>query len=223
MRSTHLFALATASLLSLSAQAAPVFYNSEAAFLTATSALSLSLESFQSYTPGQPPVTSNLNSGLNINTNAAFTFQNNNNYCGVNVNSNGAERCIQFTTPNGGSLQTFTFDMGTVNAFGIFLGDLSTTGGTTLTLGNSNGASQSYVLPNASSGNERYFGIVDLTTPFTSVTLRNSAGGDVVYIDNARWGKSPVVQQSTAVPEPGMLALLGMSFAGVALARRRRV
>lgn len=216
MRSTHLLALATASLLSLSAQAAPIFYASEASFLEATSSLPLTLENFQSYNPGKPPVTSDLTSGLNITSNVTLQFQNNSNYCA------GNGRCIVFTTPGIGSLQTFTFDIGAVNAFGIFLGDLATMGSTTLKLTTSNGDFQSYNLSGLASANERYFGIVDLTTPFTSVTLSNSRSGDAVYIDNVRWGKSPVVQQSTTVPEPGVLALLGVSLAGVALARRRQ-
>lgn len=215
MRSTRLLALATASLLSLSAQAAPVFYTTEAAFLTATSGLALSLETFDAHKPPTRKVINNLTSGLNITSNTNLFDVNNSNYCA------GTGNCISFTTPSGGSLQTFTFDSGSVNAFGVFLGDLADTGGTILTLTTSTGATQSYSL-NLSNNTERYFGILDLTSPFTSVSMRNSDSGDEVFIDNVRWGKSPAVQQSTAVPEPGMLALLGVSLAGVALARRRQ-
>jgi hypothetical protein len=216
MRSTRLLALATASLLSLSAQAAPIFYASEASFLTATSSLPLSLENFQSYNPGKPPVTSNLTSGLHIASNVTLQFQNNSTSCA------GKGRCISFTTPNGGSSQIFTFENGPVNAFGIFLGDLGDWGSTTLKLTTSNGDVRSYNLSGLADANELYFGVVDQANPFASVTMSNSRNGDAVYIDNVRWGKSPVVQQSTAVPEPGMLALLGASLAGVALARRRQ-
>lgn len=217
MRSTHLLALAAASLLSVSAQAAPFFYTTENAFLKATSdlALSLSLETFDAHKPPTRKVIDNLTSGLNIESNTNLFDVNNSNYCA------GTGNCISFTTPSGGSLQTFTFDSGSVNAFGVFLGDLADTGGTILTLTTSTGATQSYSL-NLPNNTERYFGIIDMTSPFTSVSLRNSDSGDGVFIDNVRWGKAPVAPQNSVVPEPGMLALLGVSLAGVALVRRRQ-
>lgn len=216
MRSTHLFALATASLLSLSAQAAPVFYTTEADFLAV--GVQWNAENFQGYNKNKHPNTGNLDSGLNISSNTAFTFQEKSDGC---EGKNG--KCISFTTPSTGSLQTFTFDIGSVNAFGIFLGDLGTMGITQLTLTNSNGAITSYKFDKLTSNNELYFGIFDPMTAFTSVSLSNSRSGDVVFIDNVSWGKSPVIApQSASVPEPGMLALLGACFAGIALARRRR-
>lgn len=218
MRSTHFVALTTASLLSLSIQAAPVFYTSETALVEATTNVAWNQEKFQEYNKNKSPNTADLDSGLNIISNAAFTFQDKSNGC---ADTNG--KCISFTTPSKGSLQTFTFDIGSVNAFGVFLGDLGTAGLTQLTLTNSNGATASYQLDKLKSNNELYFGIFDPTTAFTSVSLSNSRNGDVVFVDNVRWGKSQVfTAQGTSVPEPGMLALLGVSFAGVALARGRR-
>lgn len=211
MRSTYLFSLAAITLLPLSTQASPIFLTGESAFLTATSALTLSQENFQAYNKNKLPAPSNLESGLNITSNAAIVYQDKSDYCS---GSNG--KCVTFSTPTGGSLQTFTFDSGAVNAFGIFLGDLADTGGTTLTFTTSTGATQSYTFANSADNVERYFGIVDLSTPFTSVTMRNSDAGDQVFIDDVRWGKV------NAVPEPGMLALLGASLAGVAVTRRRR-
>lgn len=211
MRSTYLFSLAAITLLPLSAQASPIFFTSESAFVAAMPTLTLPQENFQEYNKNKLPVPSNLESGLNITSNASLVYQDKSNYCSGN---NG--KCLSFTTPTGGSLQTFTFDIGAVNAFGIFLGDLADTGGTTLTFTTNTGATQSYTFANSADNVERYFGIVDLSTPFTSVTMRNSDAGDQVFIDDIRWGKS------NAVPEPGMLALLGASLAGVAVARRRR-
>jgi hypothetical protein len=64
------------------------------------------------------------------------------------------------------------------------------------------------------SGNQLFGGVVD-STPFTSVTIRNSASGDFIEFDNVRFG--------AAVPEPTSLSLFALVGAvGLAYARKRR-
>lgn len=212
MRTLQLSALAAAATLSLSAQAAPTFYSSEAAFMAAAAGIPLTTETFNNYS-GQPTTSiTNLASGLNISSNTYLYDENNTTNCAGSTKGN----CISFDTPWNGSSQLFTFDSGAINAFGLFLGDLATVGQTLLTLTTSTGATKSYTLNNSSSGNERYFGVLDLDATFTSVRLQNSDYGDTVYIDNVSWGKGNVV------PEPGILAMLGLGLAGMAMVRRRQ-
>ena len=222
MRTLQISALAAAATLSLSAQAAPTFYNSEAAFMAAAAGIPLTTETFNNYSGSNTKNITNLASGLNISSNADLSDANDDVNCADNGKGKGKGKdkdngnCISFSTPKKGSSQEFTFDSGAINAFGLFLGDLATTGWSTLMLKTSNGDTTSYSLNSGRGSDRYYFGLVDLAATFTSVTLTNSAENDLVYIDNVSWGKGNVV------PEPGILAMLGLGLAGVAVARRRR-
>lgn len=214
MRTLQLSALAAAATLSLSAHAAPTFYSSEAAFKAAAAGIPLTTETFSNYS-GQPTTSiTNLASGLNISSNVNLSDASGYDCAG----NSWSGACISFSTPSQGSSQLFTFDSGAINAFGLFLGDLATVGRSILTLTTSTGATKQYSLDSGWGNASYYFGVVDLEDTFTSVRLQNSDGGDVVYIDNVSWGKGNVV------PEPGILAMLGLGLglAGMAMVRRRQ-
>lgn len=199
-------ALIVASALSLAAHASPSFYATETSFLAAVSGATLSTESFETFS-GSGTNLNSLASGLNIQSNTSLSSTNT--YCAV------GSKCLSFSTPLQGSSQVFTFDEGAVNAFGFALGDLGTVGDTTLSVTTSTGASASYVVHDLGRGNQRYLGVLDLGGYFTSVTVQNSDSGDLVTIDNVRWGTY------NTVPEPGDLALLSMGMTALALRRRK--
>jgi hypothetical protein len=120
---------------------------------------------------------------------------------------------LQFSTPRGGSEQTFTFDTGSVNAFGINVGDLATVGHSTLVLETSNGDSMSWRFPDQRRGTDKFFGIFDSMNDFISITITNSDSGDAVGLDDARWA---------SVPEPTSVALLGLGLVGLGVSRKRQ-
>jgi hypothetical protein len=194
------------------ANAAPIFYDDSAAFDTATSGFTMSLDDLNSRASGALP--SDLG-GLDITTNNSGSISSNR---------------IRTTTASGGTSIKFTFSTA-INAFGIDVNDLATFGETTFTVALSTGGSLDYILPDVSNGLDSFYGVIDTGLAFTSVTLTNSRVGDVVYYDNVQSGTAPVIVVGpgpgpspgpSAVSEPGTLALFGLGLVGLGFARRRK-
>lgn len=208
------FALVVAALSgSLPSHAAPMFFDSEAAFLAGAAGIPLTLEDFEAYAGVDAPSPvvlsiTDLASGLNITSNTHLRDRNNQTAC------RGSSSCVAFITPSFGSSVSFSFDGGTVSAFGLFVGEAGTLGTTTLSFLTSTGETQSYAVAGGRD-NERFFGVVDTQRPFVSVTMTNTLGSDVVYLDEVRFG-------SNKVSEPGSLALAGLSLAAFCAACRRK-
>lgn len=200
------------------AEAAPVFYTSESSFLSDinTNGITLDTDNFENLGRLDRSNTYDGTSGLNITSNTTMRYRTNNRIC------SGRTDCLAFSTPRNGSSQTFSFDDGPINAFGLLLSDLGTVGLTILELVTSDGASEEYSFNRLRSRNEMYFGISDFANDFTSVTITNSRRGDYVSIDNVSWGSGSLGGSNiTAVPEPGFVALLGLGFLSFSLSRKK--
>lgn len=75
---------------------------------------------------------------------------------------------------------------------------------------------------NAPDGNGLFWGIIDVSSPFTTVEFKNIAGGtlaDAFGFDDFTIGRA---EQVVSVPLPGTLALLSLGLAGLGWSRRRK-
>ncbi|MEH6626495.1 MAG: PEP-CTERM sorting domain-containing protein [Motiliproteus sp.] len=198
--------------------ATPTFYTDEASFQTAAGGISnLSIDEFDGLSTSFSSLMYNGSvdgspaTGLNVTANSS---------AGNIVDDNSSTYCLSGSclraTGGSGNQWDFTFDEGSVYAFGLWLGDFATVGQSTLTLLTDTGAISSYVFPNQSRGTDNFFGIVDSTTQFVKASLTASTSGDIIGFDNVQWGGT------TSVPEPGTLLLLGLGIVGLALVRRKR-
>ena len=117
-----------------------------------------------------------------------------------------------------GSLFTITFTnpIAAFGFYGIDIGDyngqvtLTTSHGDVFNIGNT---------VNGLGGSVLFWGIIDVEKPFSSLTFGNTAAGsDYFAFDDMTIGTAQ--QVVTEVPEPGMLALLGIGL-GAGILRRR--
>jgi len=141
----------------------------------------------------------------------------------------------RFNTSSGGSQWwgpsgTFVIEFITeaVAAFGFYgtdIGDFD--GQIQVTLRDTGNVSTSYTIANtvngATSGALLFWGFIDSTKTYNRITFGNSAAGvDAFGFDDMVVGDiRQVVTPPSGVPEPGTLALVGLSLAGLAAATRR--
>lgn len=65
-----------------------------------------------------------------------------------------------------------------------------------------------------------FFGFIDAANSYTNIAFTNAGGGDVFAFDDMVVGDAGQITTGT-VPEPGILALLGIGLAGFAGVRRK--
>ena len=115
---------------------------------------------------------------------------------------------------NGGGTLTFDF-ASELTAFGVCLSDAADKGGAVISYSTNAGEAGVLTtqLPDAS---QVFFGLTT-DSPFTQVTLHNTASGDGAGVDNVHYG-------TNVVPVPGAIILggLGMGAAAGFLRRERR-
>lgn len=108
-----------------------------------------------------------------------------------------------------------------VAALGFYMVDVGDFAGQ-ITLEMVNGTHTDVLIPstiNSAGGTVGYFGVIDLEASFTSVSFTTPAGtGDFFAFDDMTIGS-----QAQVIPEPSILALLGIGLAGLGLGRRKRV
>jgi len=115
-----------------------------------------------------------------------------------------------------------------ISAFGfngIDIGDF-VTNQLTLTLTDSSGGTSSLAVPHSlnignSDNATLFFGFYDTATTYTSIAFTNAGGGDVFAFDDMVIGDRGQITPNGDVPEPSILALLGLGLAGIGLQRRK--
>jgi hypothetical protein len=194
------------------ALAAPITFNTDAAFLAAAGA-GLSFEGFESALAG----------GTSVSF-AGGTFEcAGTAWCpgffGVSTAfADTGANSVYFSTPD---TATFTFSA-PITAFGIAIGGAGDVAPINLNAQLSNGSAVPVVTNysgsfNVFGANRLYFGLID-SAPFTSITFSGSNSGDGIFFDSMNIRAAVAV-----VPEPASLVLLSAGLFGAAWARRRGV
>jgi len=193
--------------------ASPIFFTSETLFNAALGGATLGLESFES----------NFTGGVLSVDFGALTVTGDQNLIRTNpstlaTDGTGTIGIIDFNF--NGNFMTFSFDS-PINAFSLdVLAANDFFSGGNIILGNNNGASQilySGLLPTSQVS---FIGLIDTTTPFSSVTVTTTLSGDGVQYDRLRFGT--VDSTPTPVPEPSTMLLFGTGLAAAAYRRWRK-
>ena len=195
------------------ASAAPVIFTNETDFNAAVAAagLTLGLESFEGQTSGPKPALLDMgpftvSNPLGVN---AITD-------GVGMASHGTKALV--STP-GLQPMTFTFDTA-IRAFSIDVIDrFNTAGGSFLgTIGN--GTQQTLFTGGAAGlGAIQFVGIIDLDAAFTTLAFAGNGGIASFTLDRVQYAQGG---DTTPVPEPASLMLLGSGLAAGARRFRAR-
>lgn len=216
-----------------SIQAAPVIYfgedlngslvNAAAAEADFLSNLSgVRIEDFESYSPGD---TFPLNIAFGSTT-ATLTGTSNVGNTGIASSGIGGRfavsgsQYLNLGTTDANSF-TLTFDAPQA-AFGFYgtdIGDFD--GQLTLVIDGGDPINIPHTL-NAPNSSSLYMGLIDLENTFTSIQFTSGAFNDAFGFDDFTIGTREQVITADPIPVPGTLAILGMSLAGLGLARRRR-
>lgn len=124
-----------------------------------------------------------------------------------------------FNDPVGGTV-TFSFANG-INALGAFLTDTQENFPGPITVTFNDGSAQTLsVTKNGETGGVLFFGFVSDGLPITSVSFHTGATNGEGAGTRDLWGIDDLRFHS--VPEPTAIALLGLAFAGLGFARRRK-
>jgi hypothetical protein len=111
---------------------------------------------------------------------------------------------------------TFTFDAPIV-AFSIGASDILSIQGGDVTVEIDGGPAQIMLSGLFGSRNKQFLGIIDVESPFTSLTFSNTDIADTWTFDRAQYGSA-----AAATPEPGAWILMASGLAPVCLGKFRR-
>lgn len=200
------------------ALAAPITYNSQAAYLAAIGGSADVTENFNAFVADQPFRNSSFDvgpftlssSGTSQNLNTQNTVDASPFSFGTFADVNGTT-FAHFFISGGATTASIDFDMPIVG-FGATFKELSNS--TTISFTTQSGAK--ILTPGIGEG-VAFFGFtLDPGETLTSFTFSRPSGGD-------GFGMDDVLLAKQSIPEPGTLALFGLGLAGLAFARRRKV